>query len=299
MKCFDLQVNGGFGVDFSAADLTESEFLRAAEAILARGVTRFLPTVITSPWGLYRERLPMLARAIDRAGLGYELPGFHLEGPFISGQPGAVGAHNPAWVTPPSPEKLRELQEWAGGRIRLMTFAAEIPGAKETIAEAHRLGIAASLGHQLADSAELAAAGGDALTHLGNGIPNRLDRHHNPIWSGLANDALTALIITDGHHLPGEVIKCILRCKGVDRVVVTSDAAFAAGLPPGRYTVFGNDAVLEADGKLWIPERNCLAGSAGFLPDCIRFLRSLNLLSEEELSRAVWENPHRLLKMRR
>lgn len=297
MKYFDLQVNGGFGVDFSAPGLAEPDFLRTAEKILSAGVTRFLPTIITSRTEMYRERLPMLAKAVDHAGLNYEIPGFHLEGPFISGQPGAVGAHNPEWVTAPAPEKLRELHELASGRIAMLTLAAEYPGTPETVQEAHRLGIAISLGHQLANSGQIRAVGADALTHLGNGIPNTIDRHRNPIWSGLAEDSLTAMIITDGHHLPPEVIKCIIRIKGADRVIVTSDASSVAGLPPGRYTALGNDAILEPDGRLHNPVKRCLVGSAMLMPRCMDFLRSLNLLNETELEKVSWLNPHSLLKL--
>ena len=298
MKCFDLQVNGAFGVDFSADTLTEDDFLRCAEAVLASGVTRFLPTVITSSWETYRQRLPMLAGAIRKAGLEYEMPGLHLEGPFNSPEPGAVGAHNPQWVVSPTPAALRELHEMAEGKISLMTFAAEADGAAETIREAHKLGIAASLGHHLAESRHLAASGADALTHLGNGIPNMIHRHHNPIWSALAEDSLTAMIITDGHHLPPEVIKCIIRMKGISRTIITSDASPAAGLPPGKYYVLGNNAVMEPNGKLHNPEKQCLVGSGVLMTRCIEFLRSLNIVTEEELETLCWHNPHKLLGLK-
>ena len=101
MKCFDLQVNGAFGTDFADPNITEDAFLRCVEKILAKGVTRFLPTFPTSSMATYRRNLPMLDKLIDSHGFRYAMPGFHLEGPFISTQPGAVGAHNPAWVLPP------------------------------------------------------------------------------------------------------------------------------------------------------------------------------------------------------
>ena len=45
----DLQVNGHNGVNFSDPELTESEFLRAADELFAAGTAVFLPTLITSP----------------------------------------------------------------------------------------------------------------------------------------------------------------------------------------------------------------------------------------------------------
>jgi N-acetylglucosamine-6-phosphate deacetylase len=298
MKCFDLQVNGAFGVDFSSPELTTEDICRCAEQILAAGVTRFLPTLITSTWELYQRNLPLLVRTISSQGLDEAVPGFHLEGPFISSVPGAVGAHDPNKTRLPSAAALRELQEMAAGHIRLLTLAAELPGAVETSVAAHAMGIAVSLGHQLADSAQMAAVGADALTHLGNGIPNMIHRHHNPIWRGLAADELSAMIITDGHHLPAELVRCIIRCKGVDKIIVTSDASSVTGLPPGKYQLMGdNDATLHANGLLYNESKQCLVGSASLLPQCIDFLRRENLLNDEELRKVVWTNPHRLLSL--
>ena len=298
MKYFDLQVNGAFGVDFSAPGLTEDDFCRCAERVLAAGVTRFLPTLITSSWELYQRNLPLLAKAISAHGLDYAVPGFHLEGPFISSEPGAVGAHDPSKTRLPTPTALRELQAMADGRLRLLTLAAELPGASETAACAHDLGVTVSLGHQLATSAQMAAIHADALTHLGNGLPNMIHRHHNPIWSGLADDELTAMIISDGHHLPAELIRCIIRCKGVDKLVVTSDASSVTGLPPGKYHLMGgNDATLHDNGLLYNDSKQCLVGSASLLPQCADFLRQEKLLTEEDITKVVWTNPHRLLRM--
>lgn len=297
MRCFDLQVNGAFGVDFSSPELTEDAFVRTAERILSAGCTRFLPTVITSSLPLYERNLRLMDAAIGRHGLREALPGFHLEGPFISSAPGAVGAHRPEWVQAPSVPLLERLQELSGGHVRLLTVAAELPGVRELVARAHELGICVSLGHQLATGEQMAASGADTMTHLGNGLPNLIDRHRNPIWSGLANDALPIMAITDGHHLPLEVVTCFLRCKGVERFIAVSDACSVAGLPPGVYESLGNRAVLEPDGKFHNPAKGCLVGSSLLLPGCLEFLRRHGLLDEAGLEQVGWTNPHRLLRM--
>ena len=91
----DLQVNGHNGVNFSDPELTESEFLRAADELFAAGTAVFLPTLITSPAEVYRRNLPLIRRAVERHGLAGAVPGIHLEGPFIAR--GAIGSHNPEW----------------------------------------------------------------------------------------------------------------------------------------------------------------------------------------------------------
>ena len=69
------------------------------------GTTAFLPTLVTAP-------LPDLAAAARSAaaiidGLppgGARVLGLHLEGPFIA--PSRRGAHNAAWIIPPSPDAV-------------------------------------------------------------------------------------------------------------------------------------------------------------------------------------------------
>ncbi len=282
----DLQINGNYGVDFSDPELTGEMFLMAAEHIFASGTELFLPTIVTSSKEVYLRNLAVIRGVCESHGFLKQVPGVHLEGPFISREPGAVGAHIPEYVIEPDCAFFDEIMDKSGNYVKLLTVAAEVPGIDTLIRHAADKGVAVSCGHQLAGAEDLenaAKAGAKLLTHLGNGCPNQINRHHNMIWAGMANDDLTAMIITDGHHLPADLIKCIVRVKGAERIIVTSDAAPIAGFPPGRYNCWGNDAVLEPDGLFHNPEKGCLVGSSASMKDCVNYLRSLNLLSEEEL----------------
>ena len=73
----------------------------------------------------------------------------------------------------------------------------------------------------------------------------------------MADDRLWGMLITDGHHLPAEFVKVALRVKGLDRIIVTSDASPIAGLPPGRYTWMGIDLVSEPGISGTICARHC------------------------------------------
>ena len=221
-----------------------------------------------------------------------------MEGPFISQAPGAVGVHDPRWVREPDGELLRRLAEWAEGRIRLLTLAPELPGAVELTRAAAALGITVSVGHTLCTAEQLRAvreAGAAALTHLGNGVPAMLPRHENPIWAGLAEDALTAMLVADGHHLPAPVLKSVLRAKGAARCVVVSDAAALSGQPPGRYRWNGAEVVLEPSGRLHMPARGCLAGSAATMLQCMNHLAGLRILDLDELLEVGFFNPALLI----
>ncbi len=294
----DLQVNGYKGTDFSSPSLTAEAFAQACRDILGQGTAAFLPTIITSPAAVYERNLRLMADVMAQPEFQGRLLGIHVEGPFISPRAGAVGAHMPQWVLPPDTRLLARFQGRAHGRIKLLTIAAEQPGAEELARRAVGMGITVSLGHQMAgeeDLARLVKAGATALTHLGNGVPETLPRHANPIIAGLANDGLCAMMISDGHHLPPSLLKIILRTKGVPRVAVTSDQTALAGMPPGKYHVAGNDVVLEPSGRLHIPTRGCLAGSSATMLVCMNFLSSLGWLGLEEMEVVGFHNPLRII----
>ena len=293
----DLQINGYMGVDFSDPALTADQFLITADHIFNSGTSLFLPTIVTGPQEVYLRNLNIIRKAAESHGLLKNIPGIHLEGPFISREPGAVGAHVPEYVREPDRQFFDEIMDLSNGYVTLLTVAPELPGMDEFIAHVVSRGVVVSCGHQLVQEDDLVRAvraGAKLLTHLGNGCPNQLDRHNNMIWAGMANDDLSAMIIADGHHLPKDLVKCIIRCKGVDNVIVTSDAAPIAGLPPGRYICNGNNAVLEPGGKFHNPEKGCLVGSSVCVRQCAEFLASMGY-SEEEIDKMTIANPLKMI----
>ncbi|MHC4153650.1 MAG: N-acetylglucosamine-6-phosphate deacetylase [Planctomycetota bacterium] len=296
----DLQVNGYRGVDFSSADLTREDFAQACRGLFEAGTTAFLPTLISSPKHIYRRNLPIIAEVVEADEFRGRVLGIHLEGPFVSPAEGARGSHDVRWVTKPDVEYLKEMVEWAGQKVRMITIAAEVEGAAELTQWCAQRGIVVSLGHQMAGAADLERlqqAGVKCLTHLGNGLPASLPRHDNPIWAGLANDNLYATLITDGHHLPASLVKTIIRAKGVSRCIVVSDASPLAGMPPGAYRTLGNDVILTESGKVYSPATGYLVGSAATMLQCMNYLASLKLLSKDELLALGLYNPLKLLEM--
>ncbi|MFH0910483.1 MAG: N-acetylglucosamine-6-phosphate deacetylase, partial [Planctomycetota bacterium] len=294
----DLQVNGFRGVEFASERLTAEAFRATARALFERGTAAFLATVVTGPEAMYRHSLPVIARVLAEEEFQGRILGIHLEGPFISPRTGAVGAHPPEHVRAPDMAFFDRLMEWSLGSVRILTLAAEPEGAEALARHAAARGVVVSLGHELAEEAEqerLARAGARALTHLGNGIPNILPRHPNPIWSALANDALFMMVIGDGHHLPRSTLKAMIRAKGVERSAVVSDAFALAGMPPGEYDILNNHVILEPSGRLYNPEKNCLVGSSLTLLECMNFLASTGDFTLEEMLALGFYNPLRLI----
>ena len=257
---FDLQVNGFGGIDFNAPDLTADRVSEALERMRATGVTRCLPTLISSSREQFAASARVLARVSDAA-----MAGIHMEGPYLSAEDGARGAHVREHIRPASIDDFSRRQEAAGGRIALVTLAPEAAGAVPLIEHLVSTGVRAAIGHTEATPRQIAdatAAGATLATHLGNGCAQMLPRHPNVIWEILATDALWASLIVDGHHLPPSTVKAMVRAKGADRTILVTDAIAAAGCAPGPYTIGGVRCELSDEGRVSLPGTPYLAGSA-------------------------------------
>jgi N-acetylglucosamine-6-phosphate deacetylase len=262
----DLQCNGFAGVDFTRPETTPERLCEAVRAMWKTGCTSVLATVITaSPERLeHLLRTLVAARHMD-AEVRRSIPGFHVEGPFISEVDGARGAHPREHVRAPESKLWRRLQKAAEGLIRLLTIAPELPGAIPLIRQLRNEGVLVAVGHTMATRQQITAAahaGAIMSTHLGNGCPQMLHRHDNPVVAQLGEDALSASFIADGIHLPPSVLRTFVRAKGPSRSVLVTDAMAAAGALPGRYTI--GDLVVEVGSDRVVRQPGCpnFAGSA-------------------------------------
>jgi N-acetylglucosamine-6-phosphate deacetylase len=188
-----------------------------------------------------------------------------MEGPYISPEDGPRGAHARAHVRGADIDDFERRADACEGRLRLVTVAPESPGVLKVIEHAVAAGIGVAIGHTAASPPQIAdavSAGATMSTHLGNGCAPVLPRHPNFIWEQLADDRLTASFIVDGHHLPPATVKSMIRAKTPARAVLVTDAMAAAGMPPGRYTLSGQEVELSASGHVAMPGASNLAGSA-------------------------------------
>jgi N-acetylglucosamine-6-phosphate deacetylase len=294
----DLQVNGWLGHDLNAPGLTP-ETVSAMVAALARtGATTLLPTIITAS----DERMTAAVRAIAAAcetdpRAAAAVAGIHVEGPHVSPNDGPRGAHPLADVRAPDIALFDRLQAAAGGRIVMVTLSPHWPGALAYIAALAARGVRVAIGHTDAGRDEIdraVTAGATLSTHLGNGIAAMLPRHPNIIWTQLADDRLTATFIGDGHHLPGDTLKAMIRAKGPERAILVSDATALGGMPPGLYRQpIGGDVELTPDGRLGVRGTPYLAGAARSLADGVAV--TANVVGMEIALRMATLNPGGIL----
>jgi N-acetylglucosamine-6-phosphate deacetylase len=264
----DNQVNGFNGVSFSfgGGKLSLDGVYIATKALWERGVTTYLPTLTSNDHELLVKNLSILSEAKEDKKLLGAIPGYHLEGPYISPVIGFRGAHPEKFIRKPDWKEFMELHEAAEGDILTITVAPEVEGAMEFIKKCSDMGIVVALGHHNGNSEQVNEAvknGAKTCTHLGNGCANMINRHRNPLWPQLANDGLMISIICDGFHLLPEEIRTFTKAKGFDKTIITSDVTKYANLKPGIYkNNIGDDIELTEDGIVRYPAQKVLAGSA-------------------------------------
>ena len=296
----DLQVNGYCGCDLNL-DLDDPDLVTAlAHRVIATGTTTFLPTIITASEERIIRALGAIARARRASPLvAHAMPFVHLEGPYISPEDGAVGAHRREFVRPPSLAEFARWQAASGDLVGMVTLSPHWEESVEFIAALAGKGIRVAIGHTHATPEQIhaaAQAGATLSTHLGNGIMGMLPRHPNPIWAQLADDRLTATFIADGHHLPADTLKAMVRAKGIERSILVSDVVALGGMLPGIYDAAVGGAVeLRTDGRVGSVYLGYLAGAALPLKDGIAWAACSAVCELGDAVRMATENPGRIV----
>jgi N-acetylglucosamine-6-phosphate deacetylase len=270
---FDLQINGCHGISFNSPKLNVEQVRTVVDECRKHGIGGLLPTLVTNSATALTHGFETVRKAIETDPIvAATVPGFHLEGPYISPDDGPRGAHPREHVRDPDADEFRRWQDAAGGQIRLLTLAPERPGAMRFIEELTKSGVVVAIGHTAATPIQIrdaVAAGAKLSTHLGNGSHAVLPRHDNYVWEQLAADGLWTSIIPDGFHLPDSLIRVILTVKSLARTIITCDASSLAGLPPGRYREWDTEFEVQPTGKVVVPGTPFLAGSGVFTDTCI------------------------------
>jgi N-acetylglucosamine-6-phosphate deacetylase len=257
----DLQVNGFFGQELMA--VRPEGWAEVVSRLPETGTTAFLPTFITAPVEQLTAALRATAKLLPELPSGARVLGIHQEGPFIS--PVRRGAHNEDWITDPTPAAIDALLSAGRGLLRLVTLAPERPGALAAVSQLTAAGVLVSVGHSDATAAQVALAadaGARMVTHLFDAQRGLHHREPGVVGQALADPRLTSGLIVDLHHVSGTA--CLIAFHAAPgRVVLVTDAAACAGMPPGRYLLGGEPIELPPGlGQPPVRADGVMAGSA-------------------------------------
>lgn len=266
----DLHVHGGGGADFGAP--TAGQIRTALRFHARHGTTALLATVAGVIPGRLTAVLDALHTTATVAGRdGSALLGIHLEGPFLN--PARRGVQDERHLSAPSVAQFTALVEAAGGALRLMTIAPELPGALEVIAAGIDAGVVMSMGHTDAtyeQATTVTRHGIRHVTHLGNCMRPFHQREPGVFGAALSHSNLTCEVIVDGIAVHPAVVAMIASAKGPNGMVLITDAVAAAGSWESR-SWLGDIRLSVSNGRVVHSEDGTtLAGSMLTMEDAVR-----------------------------
>ena len=214
-----------------------------AEAV--RECCRWLATAGTTSWLCNIGDLEGIKGAVEVLRQGREpgessIEGIHVEGPFL------YPKYLPGESTdPPLPAELSTYHaflEACEGYLVMMDCSPDLPNGLELIRETRRTGVISCFAHGNADYdlfMRAVDAGMTHVTHTYNVMSGMHHRRPGVVGGALTCDAVMCELTADGFHVHPAAMDVLVRCKGLDRVCLVSDAQAAAGLPDGVYNWSG------------------------------------------------------------
>ncbi|ODA91238.1 N-acetylglucosamine-6-phosphate deacetylase [Leifsonia xyli subsp. xyli] len=259
----DIHSHGGEGASFDDGP----DAIRAALVLHSRhGTTRAVISLVTAP-------VPQLAESLrgvrELAANDPRVLGSHLEGPFLDA--GHKGAHDPGLLRSATGDDIALLLDAAGGTLRQITIAPELPGGMAAVRAFAEAGTAVAVGHTAADYGQTLAAfeaGARILTHAFNAMDGLHHRAPGPVAAATRTPGVTLEVINDGTHVHPEVVR-VLFASAPGRIALITDAMAAAGSADGDY-LLGSLAVEVRGSVARLAEGGSIAGSTLTLDDALR-----------------------------
>lgn len=262
----ETHVHGGGGHDFM--DGSVDAFCEIVNTHAAHGTTSILPTTIACAED-EMFRLFDVYRQAQKRSLDASLLGIHLEGPFIASA--MKGAQPEAYVRSPSKREIDRIVDEAGDIVKRCSMAPEIEGVEYAAKKLRSAGIGLSIAHSDAVAEDVFRAYGmgfDHITHFYCNTPSvrkiGQTRYAGVVEAAYLLDGMSVDLIGDGKHIPKELMRMVLKLKGVDKVAVITDAMRAAGTDVTE-SYLGKKCpearVIIEDGVAKLPDRSFFAGS--------------------------------------
>lgn len=262
----DTHIHGYHGKDIMNAE--EGALNVISKGLLECGVTSFLPTTLTDS----KEKTDA---AVKRVGKEYKdvegakVRGIFLEGPFFTEK--YKGAQNPAYMSDPKIDYLKDWIELSDGLVNKIAIAPEREGAEDFIKKANAMGVRVALGHSDASFDQAVAAvdaGANIFVHTYNGMSGLHHREPGMVGAAMSTDAISELIC-DGHHVNPNAANILMNAKGRDKIALITDCMSAGGMADGDY-MLGDFPVTVKDGTARLKDGGSLAGSILKLKEAVK-----------------------------
>ena len=263
----DVHCHGGGGGNFNEPDMENQ--LKALRMHLSHGVTSITPTFTDTGADMIEKMVAFRKAFKGRLDLPENL-GYFIEAmPFAEPHPNLAKPGTPKPVI--TPDAYAPILAAGREHINRIMAAPELEGGMAFGRAMKEAGITACMGHSDATYQEAITAmdnGYTCATHLYSCMSTvtreKGFRRGGLVEAALLEDSLDVELIADGCHLPPELIRLAVKCKGYDKLMLVSDCSNLGGLPEGEYDMpFGNTVlrlVIE-DGVCKPVSRDCFLGS--------------------------------------
>lgn len=287
----DTHIHGieGHGTD----DQSPDSILKMSESLTKYGVTSFIPTLYSAPRDKMIKDIKSITAAMGKEK-GAKILGIHLEGPFIS--PERLGVQTPDSLSPVDLKLMQELWDAAEGKIINMTVAPELKGMRELSLYCIGKGIVLQAGHTNATYEQMVEGMQVRIlhvTHLFNAMSRMHHRDPNAVGAVFIHPEMSCEIIADGIHINPNLIKFLLRCKPIDKLVLVTDS-----LKPTKQTehpLMANGEEVYLDKCFYRKSDDVIAGSALTMSDGVRNLVSFGISLDQAVQMAS-TNPANIMR---
>lgn len=280
---------GGFGTE----DGTQNSILKMSDMLAQYGVTSFIPTLYA---GSKQKMLKSIKAVVSAMGKekGARILGVHLEGPFISKR--RLGVQSESDVSDVDLKLMKDLWSASKGHIVNMTVAPELKGMRELALYAVSKGIVLQAGHTNATYEQMVEAMQARIfhvTHLFNAMSRMHHRDPGVVGAVFIHPEISCEIIADGIHINPEIIKFLLTCKSLDKVVLVTDSLKPTQQKTKPLVANGEEVYL--DKCFYRKSDNAIAGSALTMIESVKNIVSYGFHLEQAIHMAS-TNPARIMK---
>ena len=298
----DMHTHGAGGHDFM--DGTEEAIIEASKTHMKFGTTTIVPTTLASEKEEMLKAIKLFDKVKKEFREGPELLGLHLEGPYFSKE--QAGAQDSKYIRDPEPKEYLEILNSSKNIVR-WSAAPERKGAENFARELKKRNIIASIAHSNATCDEVIKAnkaGFNLMTHFYSGMSSirRINAYRvaGCVEAGYLIDDMHLEIISDGVHLPANLLKLIYKIKGSDKICLVTDSMRAAGQDVEE-SIIGSlengQAVIIEDGVAKLLSREAFAGSVATANRCVRVMRDLAEIPLVEAVKMMTLNPAKILNI--
>ena len=251
----DLQMNGFDNVHVATA--STEDLLRLDQALLDRGTTSWLGTIVTAPLDKMSASLVSLHNSFQSLQV-HGFAGIHVEGPFLGNAP---GAHTVKHIIACDLDWISQLVS----SVRLVTVAPEQTDVISAIRIMKNRNITVSLGHsrpskiQFVDAVD---AGASMVTHLFNGMSGVHHREPGLAMWALNDERIACGLIADGVHVQIDALALAFRAAGSRVCLVSDSVAWETSSGPRPGIEIRDGAPRLSDGTL--------AGSCTPVAECVQ-----------------------------